>query len=469
MPLIAIVDARATNRHGLARLAESIGPDVTVRSFEEPLAALAWFAETVPDLVVADSRMPHLDGAELTRRLHASRDCGEVPVLIVESGDEPQSRLCTLEAGAADVLRSPLDHAELVARARNLLKRRKRQLALRSQAERLERELEASERRRERELRDSRERLGQIIDTMPAMVSASDRRGRCVFLNACHAASHGIDSTDVSGKSTAAILGKARAERERKLDRLVFETRKALPSFEEEFVDRDGDRRVLLTTKSPLRDLAGDIVNVVTTSLDITDRKRAERHLLHLAHHDALTDLPNRTLLAHRLAAQLDSARLNSSRFALHFLDLDNFKSVNDVLGHAIGDRLLAAVAEKLRTVVGEGDTVARLGGDEFAVLQAQVGSADEAAELARRAIEAVSQPIDIEGAEIRPAVSVGITLFPDDGRDAEALLKSADCAMYQAKAAGGGGRRFYSAEVHTLVVGGNSADAPRRAAAAGF
>jgi diguanylate cyclase (GGDEF)-like protein/PAS domain S-box-containing protein len=450
MSLVAILDDRATNRHIFARLAESIEPGITVRTFEDPLPALEWLSENTPDIVITDFKMPNLDGSEFTRRFRELPGCGEVPVVVITVYDERSFRLSALEAGATDFLHSPVDHSEFVTRARNLLKLRKQQLMLKSRAYTLERELIASEQTREAVLRDSRERLAQIVDTVPAMISATDRDGRCIFVNACHAEAYGIDFADAAGKSTAAIFGKARAERSRKLDRLVFETKKALPSFEEEIVDHEGERRVLLTTKSPLRDLSGEVVNVLTTSLEITDRKRAERHLLHLAHHDALTDLPNRMLVTQKLRSELESARSSGGLFALHFIDLDHFKGINDVLGHSIGDKLLMEVGEQLQKAVRETDIVARLGGDEFAVLQTQITGAEDAAELARRLIEVTAQPLDIDGIELRATASIGITIFPTDGDDAEGLLKNADLAMYQAKADGGRGFRFYSAEMHT-------------------
>ncbi len=452
MPLIAILDDRATNRHIFARLAESIEPGVTVRTFENPLPALEWMARNTPDIVITDFKMPNLDGAEFTRRFRELPGCSDIPVVVITVYDERSFRLSALEAGATDFLHSPVDHSEFVTRARNLLRLRKQQLMLQSRAQSLERELIKSERTREAVLRDSHERLAQIIDTVPAMISATDRDGRCVFINQCHAEMHGIESTEVAGKSTEAIFGKARAERSRKLDRLVLETNKALPSFEEEIVDRDGNGRVLLTTKSPVRNLMGEIVNVLTTSLEITDRKLAERHLLHLAHHDPLTDLPNRMLLTQKLRAELEMARSASRGFALHFIDLDHFKGINDVLGHSVGDRLLGKVAHNLQRAVRETDTVARLGGDEFAIVQTGIEGPEEAADLARRLIEVTAQPLEIDGKEIQATGSIGVTLFPSDGNDAEELLKNADLAMYQAKADGGKGFRFYSTDMHTLA-----------------
>jgi diguanylate cyclase (GGDEF)-like protein/PAS domain S-box-containing protein len=450
MPLVAILDDRATNRHIFARLAQSIEPGITVRTFEDPVGALEWLSGNTPDIVITDFKMPNLDGAQFTRRFRDLPGCGDVPVVVITVYDERSFRLSALEAGATDFLQSPVDHSEFVTRARNLLRLRKQQLLLETRAHSLERELIQSEQTREAVLRDSRERLAQIIDTVPAMISATDRDGRCIFINACHAETQGIVYTDVAGKSTTAIFGKSRAERSRKLDRVVFETGKALPGVEEDFTASDGSKRVLLTTKSPLRNLAGEVVSVLTTSLDITDRKRAERHLLHLAHHDPLTNLPNRVLLTQKLRSELELTAKTGQQFALHFLDLDRFKGINDVLGHSVGDRVLNHVGQNLRSIVRDTDTVARLGGDEFAIVQTAITGPADAAQLAERLIEAAARPVEVEGKDVELTASVGITLFPTDGCDADGLLKNADLAMYQAKADGGRSFRLYSSEMHT-------------------
>lgn len=448
MPLVVILDDRATNRHIFTRLAQSIEPGITVRAFEEPLAALDWVASNTPDLVITDFKMPNLDGASFTQFFRSLPGCADVPVMVITVYDERSFRLSALEAGATDFLHSPVDHGEFVTRARNLLKLRKQQLLLESRANELQRELVQSEQSREAVLRDSRDRLAQIIDSVPAIVSAADHDGNCIFMNASHAKLHGVDSTEVAGKSTAEIYGEEGAERSRNLDRIVFDTKEPLPPFEEEVVDPDGNRRVLLTTKTPLRNCDGEIATVLTTSVDITERKRAERHLVHLAHHDPLTDLPNRMLLTQKLGEELQAAKQHGSRFALHFLDLDRFKGINDVLGHSIGDRLLALVARQLKKAVRETDTVARLGGDEFAVVQTGIDGPEDAAELARRLITLTARAVRVEGRDIQASASVGVTLFPADGSDSDALLKNADLAMYQAKADGGNGFRFYSAEM---------------------
>jgi diguanylate cyclase (GGDEF)-like protein/PAS domain S-box-containing protein len=465
MSLVAILDDRATNRHIYSRLAASIEPDVTVKAFADPVTALEWLAQNTPDIVITDFKMPHLDGSEFTRRFRELPGCADVPVVVITVYDERSFRIGALEAGATDFLHSPVDHSEFVTRARNLLKLRKQKQLLQVRAHRLERELMQSEQTREAVLRDSHERLAQIVDTIPAMISAADGGGRCVFVNTAYADAYGLDPSEVAGKGTSAILGKGRAERGRKLDRLVLETGKALPSFEEEFVDSGGDKRVLLTTKSPIRDLTGDIVSVLTTSLDITDRKRAERHLLHLAHHDSLTDLPNRMLLTQKLGMEMDFARAVDGCLALHFLDLDHFKGINDVLGHSVGDRLLSVLGGELRRIVRETDIVARLGGDEFAILQTRIDGPKDAADLARRIVEVTSRPFEIDGKEIQATGSIGITLFPADGDEADELLKNADLAMYQAKADGGRGFRFYSSDMQKQASDTGRLDADLRRA----
>ncbi|MCK8784076.1 EAL domain-containing protein [Roseomonas sp. NAR14] len=447
MPTIVILDDRITNRNIFSRLAASLEDDVTVQVFGDPLKALEWLDHNAPDLVVTDYKMPNIDGAEFTRRLREKPHGAEVPVVVITAYDDRSFRLRALEAGATDFLQSPVDHYEFTTRARNLLKLRKQQLIIRSRAQTLERELEDSERSRQALLRNSLESLTQVIDTVPAMISATDRQGRCIFVNAHQARIAGSTPAALAGLP-AAMFGPEQGERSRGLDRLVFETGKALGSYEEEIEDASGVRRTYLTNKAPLRDGTGDTVGVLTTAIDITDRKVAEARLRHMAHHDSLTDLPNRVLLAERLGRELARSRRGGRMFALHFLDLDRFKAVNDALGHQTGDRLLREVAGRLLALAGEEDTVARLGGDEFAVVQTGLTRRDDAADFARRVTEAIAVPFFSDSQEISLGASVGITLSPDDGGEVEELLRNADLAMYRAKSAGGDAVSFFESDM---------------------
>jgi diguanylate cyclase (GGDEF)-like protein/PAS domain S-box-containing protein len=189
----------------------------------------------------------------------------------------------------------------------------------------------------------------------------------------------------------------------------------------------------------------------VATYEDITERRKAEERIAHMARHDALTDLPNRVLFREKMDEGLAQVRAHGDSMAVLCLDLDNFKSVNDTLGHPIGDKLLMIVAQRLTQVVGEGETIARLGGDEFAVLQ--IAPQPQAAEaLARRIVEAVSEPIAIDGHEINNAVSIGIAVTPADGIEADHLMKCADLALYRAKADGRGVYRFFAPEMDARI-----------------
>ncbi len=452
MTLIAILDDRVTNRNIFSRLAGTLEDGAEVRTFGDPREALENLARADPDLVITDFKMPHMDGAEFTRRFRDLPNGADVPVIVITVYEDRGFRLRALEAGATDFLQSPVDHQEFITRARNLLKLSKQQRLIKSRALSLEHELAVSEHSRQALLRDSRERLAQVIDTIPAMISATDEAGAYIFVNAYQAHFSGVDPEQCVGSDAAAAFGPAYAARSRALDRLVFEGGEALPAYEEEIIDRAGMPRVFLTTKSPLRDAGNQVVSVLTSAIDITERKHAESRLRHIAHHDQLTQLPNRLLLQQRLQRELARNRRGGRQFALHFIDLDRFKDINDALGHQLGDQLLHAVAGRLRHAVRESDTVARLGGDEFAILQADLHEAEDASALARQVIEALSQPFGIEGQTLSLSASVGITLYPADGNALDELLRNADLAMYRAKADGGAAFRFYCADMNQSV-----------------
>lgn len=429
--LIVVVDDSITNRTIFSRLARSIADDASVQSFSDPQAMLAWAGEHSPDLIITDYKMPGMDGAEFVgglRRLPLTLD---VPIIVITAYEDREFRLRALDAGATDFLLSPVDHHEFVTRGRNLLHLGQQQRLVRMHAQGLERELALSERSRAMAIRESRTRLLQVIDTIPAVISAVDGEGRRVFINQC-----GADLlTDQPASDGLALEA---------MDSLILHGGMPVLGFEEDVTDRQGGQRTLLTSKFPLRDDHGVVVNILTTSFDITDRKRAEQALFELAHHDALTGLPNRLFLNLQLAAQLAQARTTGQGFALHFIDLDRFKSINDGFGHDQGDELLKEVAERLLRAVGPNGTVARLGGDEFAIVQTGIGGVESARSLAEEVIALVREPVLIERRKVRIGASIGVTLAPTDAETVEQLLKCADLAMYSAKREGGECVRFF-------------------------
>ena len=182
---------------------------------------------------------------------------------------------------------------------------------------------------------------------------------------------------------------------------------------------------------------------------DIEERKQVERNIRHMAHHDSLTDLPNRALFRDRLTHAMAQADRYQQKLAVMFLDLDRFKAINDTLGHSLGDQLLRIAAERLRTCVRDCDTVARLGGDEFTVIVEDVVDPQTAGVVAQKIVDTFAQPFNLLGHEVFVTTSIGITVYPDDGEQLDSLLRNADTAMYRAKGCGRNNFQFYVADMN--------------------
>jgi diguanylate cyclase (GGDEF)-like protein/PAS domain S-box-containing protein len=217
--------------------------------------------------------------------------------------------------------------------------------------------------------------------------------------------------------------------------------------------EANGKRRDGSTFPQEISLTAIDGGGMVCVVRDITERTYAEEQIKHLAYHDALTGLPNRLLFKDRLTVALSHAQRDRTRLAVIFLDLDRFKVINDSLGHNIGDQLLQAVAARVSSCVRESDTVARLGGDEFTLLLPHLINLEDAAPVAAKILEAVRYPFHIEGREFYITTSIGISLYPEDGTDAEALIKNADTAMYQAKELGRDNYQLFNAFINQKAL----------------
>lgn len=207
---------------------------------------------------------------------------------------------------------------------------------------------------------------------------------------------------------------------------------------------RDGGLWTASQVITPLRDESGQVTHFVAIQHDVTASTREREEVQRLAYHDSLTGLPNRTSFLESLGRAIARAALEHRLLALLYLDLDHFKPVNDALGHAAGDELLIAVAERLRAAVRKTDSVARLGGDEFAVLLTDVDHPEMAGALAGKLVDRVGQPYMLNGQRVQVGASVGISVYPRDGAMADALLSHADVAMYAAKARGRQQYRFF-------------------------
>lgn len=298
-----------------------------------------------------------------------------------------------------------------------------------------------SDRRWKGTLRRQKILLDSALENLSQGLCMFDGDGRVTLHNQRYATMTGLPSGDYAGRSLLDLL----------------KQREALGAFTEgpdaRFADVMAEMREGRTNSRTV-EVFGRTLRVVespkqgggwiATFEDITEWLKIQNKIAHMAHHDALTDLANRAQLVKHLENALADVSGRGDSMALHFIDLDHFKSVNDTLGHDAGDYLLKFVAERLRAIVGEDDLVARLGGDEFVVIQASIKGKDQAVSFARRLSAAMAVPIAFSEQKIVATVSVGIALAPEDGATPEALLKSGDLALYQAKADGRNCTRFF-------------------------
>ena len=296
----------------------------------------------------------------------------------------------------------------------------------------------------ERESDRTRRILELIIDNVPTTIflkNAGD--GRYVLINRAGEKLWGFSREEALGKTAGEVFPPDEAAIIAARDAKLLQT--GDPSFDErEITVASGGTRSIHARRMLVQDTEGKSTYVLGVIDDITERKLADARIAHLAHYDALTDLPNRLLLRERLEYELAYVR-RGGKLAVLYIDLDHFKGVNDTLGHTAGDELLKAVAARLRGCLRDTDTVARLGGDEFAIVQAPLKRAPEAAKLAQRLRDAVVQsPFEINGHQVVVDLSIGIALAPNDGREVDQLLKNADMALYGAKAEGRGTYRYF-------------------------
>jgi diguanylate cyclase (GGDEF)-like protein/PAS domain S-box-containing protein len=212
---------------------------------------------------------------------------------------------------------------------------------------------------------------------------------------------------------------------------------------------RNGSYRTLESNASPFFDEAGQLVGFQGVDRDITERKQAEARIEFLAHHDALTGLPNRVLLRDRFEHAIAMAERSHARVAMLFLDLDNFKVVNDTLGHASGDRLLLEVVTRLSRCTRESDTISRQGGDEFILLLNDIPDQETVERIASEILGLLAEPVDINGHALNASCSIGVAIYPEDGADFDSLLQMADTAMYNAKDAGRNTYRFFDEQMN--------------------
>lgn len=414
-----------------------------------------------PDLIIMDAVMPVMDGFDAISEIRQLNGGEYVPILMITGLDDLDSITRAYDEGATDFLTKPINFYILPHRVQYMLRSKLTGDALRASQAKL----------------DNAQRIARLGNWEWSLethaLSWSREFGRVLGLPDGTTEARWndfLDRIEESDRHNVRLLSEQSVEEHQPFS-IEFSARS----------QRDNTLRRIRLEAEPYINENGECLYMLGTIQDITERTDAQKQIHNLAYYDLVTGLPNRAQLHEQLRYTLALASRNNTRFALLFLDLDHFKQVNDTLGHDAGDDLLKQVSERLKHVVRASDmvggaqadieergsqhTVARLGGDEFVVLLGQINRAEDAARVAERIAQSISEPYSICKSTVSVTTTVGISVFPADGTDSDALMKSADVAMYHAKDAGRNGYQFYSRDIHEKALARFSMESDLKAA----
>ena len=314
-----------------------------------------------------------------------------------------------------------------------------------------------------------RERAEITLNSIGDAVMSTDTQGHVTYLNREAEALTGWTRSEAFARPLAEVFdvtdGLTGSHAEDPSQLALEHKRKVRLRGSYILVSRNGSETAIEHSAAPIHDREGKVLGAVIVFRDVIVSRERRLQMLHLAEHDALTDLPNRLLLNDRLARSIALARRYGRRLAVLFLDCDRFKHINDTLGHSIGDQVLRIVAQRLRTCVRESDTVSRHGGDEFLILLSEVDHPDDAGVIAEKIVASMSEPYLVGGHELNLSASVGIALYPEDGQDTQTMVMRADTAMYHAKNAGRNRFVFYRSDMDAPEVKRSSIESELRVA----
>jgi diguanylate cyclase (GGDEF)-like protein/PAS domain S-box-containing protein len=397
-----------------------------------------YLAEDTCDIVLLDLGLPDAQGLAAVRRAHAAAP--RVPLVVLTGLDDETLATQALQEGAQDYLLK--SQIETYGTTRGLVR------ALRYAIER--KILEDA-------LFVEKERAQVTLNSIGDAVACTDMSGNLTFLNFVAEKLTGWSRQEAEGRPMAEIFRILdTANREiipNPMDIAVRRDRTVHLPANSILVRRDGFEIPIEDSVAPIHDREGQAAGAVIVFRDVSAARALAVQMTHSAEHDYLTGLPNRMLLNDRISQAIALAPRHMKHVALLFLDLDGFKHINDSLGHPTGDKLLQSISERLIDCVRASDTVSRQGGDEFVVLLSEVEQSEDPAITARRMLEAVAQPHSIDHHDLHVTASIGVSVYPDDGLDAETLIKNADTAMYQAKENGRQGYQFFKPAMNARAV----------------
>ena len=391
-------------------------------------------SERVVDLILLDLGLPDAQGLVTLRRVHKAAPT--IPVVVLTGLDDNELASQALQEGAQDYLiKGQVDTRGLLRALRYAIERKSMEEALFVE----------------------KERAQVTLNCIADAVVCADVGGSITFLNVVAEKLTGWPWEDARGRRIGDVLQIMNADSRLTVpdpmemvggrDRSMH----LLPNCV--LLKRDGSEIPIEDSVAPIHDREGKVTGSVIVFRDVSAARAMSLELAHSAEHDFLTGLPNRLLLSDRVNQAIISAQRHGRKVAVLFLDLDNFKHINDSLGHSVGDRLLQSIASRLVECLRGSDTVSRQGGDEFVVLLSELAQSQDAAITARRMLKAVAEPHSIDEHDLHVTTSIGVSVFPDDGGDAETLVKNADTAMYQAKENGRQSYQFFKSSMNVRAV----------------
>jgi len=388
------------------------------------------------NLALLDIKLPDTEGTELLPPLKETHP--DMAVILVTGHASLKTAVQALNNGASGYITKPLDMDEVLSKARDVLEKQRLVMENRRLLQEVQREL-AERKRVEEALRESEEKYRSVFEASPVGIGIADLEGNVLTSNPSMLELTGYTLEELQ-TTKLGITYVDPDERKRLLEALQQLGR--VRDWEVRLKRKDGTVYCALLNVDQM-ELRGQKI-LLTTARDITERKRTEEQLAYMATHDPLTGLPNRMLFNDRLTVALAHAQRNRQKLAVVLLDLDHFKDVNDTLGHSVGDKLLQAVGERLTSLLRKSDTIARMGGDEFMLILPEIARVEDTARVAQKVLESFREPFVFDGHEARITTSIGIAIYPNDGEDADTLMRDADVAMYRAKAQGRNNYQHY-------------------------
>jgi diguanylate cyclase (GGDEF)-like protein/PAS domain S-box-containing protein len=432
--LLLIEDNAGDARLLREMLNEQDSHDTELTHVERMSEAEKHLATHAPDIIVLDLGLPDAQGLETIRRARAAAP--HVPLVVLTGLDDESLAVQALQEGAQDYLiKGQIEQRGLLRALRCAIERKTMEEALFAE----------------------KERAQVTLNSIGDAVICTDISGNITFLNVTAEKMTGWSRHEAAGRPMAQVFqildGASRETPPSPMEMAIGQDRTVHLPPNCILVRRDRSEVPIEDCASPIHDREGQAAGAVIVFRDMSAAQAMARQMTHSAQHDYLTGLPNRMLLKDRLGQAIALARRHVKQVVVLFLDLDGFKHINDSLGHPIGDKLLQSIAKRLVGCVRSGDTVSRQGGDEFVVLISEVTRSEDAALAARRMLQAVAEAHSIDQHDLHITTSIGVSVYPDDGLDAETLIKNADIAMYQAKENGRQSYQFFTPAMNVRAV----------------